>query len=157
MDPVELQMITRQADEMIRRGRSALLEAIRRAYAEGMSEEIIAESVGKSQPEVIEIIHFHGSTRNGLAIRKARTAVLDILKGEGLSNPRVFGSTARESDGEMSDINLLVSSESSVRRAKLVEIMERLTHVVGIPVDLVLDSAIREDLTDSILDEAIPL
>ncbi len=157
MGPVELELTARNADEMMARGRAMLVSAIREARASGMSEREIAVLVRRSQPEVHRLLHFHGTSPNGRALRRSRKDVLKILGEEGLSQPRVFGSTVRGEDGAGSDIDILVTASKPLGYMAQARVGQMLTDVVGVPVDVVFDHAIRPDLEGRILAEVVPL
>ena len=157
MNVTQLRERVRHADEMMERGRSELVTAIREAHSAGMSQRQIASTVGRSQPEISRLLRFHGSGPNGLALRKARAETLTILRSAGLVNPRVFGSTARGEDVDGSDIDLLVSAPRSLGMLAQSKVEHELETLIGAPVEIVLDDAIRTDLEAEILKEAVPL
>lgn len=91
------------------------------------------------------------------AVNAVRETVIEVLKKAGLENPRVFGSVARGKDHPNSDLDLLVTSTKPIGLLGLARIEEALSNLVGMPVDLVLDSGIREDLRSEIIGGAMPL
>lgn len=137
--------------------RANLVRAIRDAHRSGMSQRQIAQLVNRSQPEVNRLLRFHGSSVRGLALRKARGEVNNILTRAELSNPRVFGSTARGEDQTDSDVDLLVTAVRPLSLMTLARVEHELSAAIGYPVDLVLDDAIRPDLEEDILASAVPL
>lgn len=70
----------------------------------------------------------------------------------------VFGSVATGQDGPDSDVDLLFTMGGPLSLMELGRLEQRLAAAIGIPVDLVPDSAIRPDLRSGrILAEAVPL
>ena len=68
------------------------------------------------------------------------------------------GMSQREiTDHEGSDIDLLVSADVPLGLFALAQVEQAASALLGVPVDLVLDDAIRPDLRDRILNEAVPL
>ena len=157
MEMAELRKQAEEADLLVREGRDQLVAAIRRAHAEGASQRQIADAVNRSQPEVNRLLRFHGTSRNGRALREALPEVKKLLGDAGLSSPRVFGSTARGDDEQRSDIDLLVTPKQTLSLLAQARLEQRLSTAVGVPVDLVFDNALREDLAERILAEAVPL
>lgn len=145
------------AREQMEQGRARLVSALRFAKKSGMSERQIARSAGISQAEVNRLVRFHGTSPNAKALRAASPRVRELLRERGLSNPRVFGSTARGDDGAESDVDLLVTSSAPLGLFAQAELEMQLTEVVGRPVDLVFENNLREDLAERILREAVPL
>ena len=157
MEAVELQLAARNADQMMTDGRAMLVSAVREARAAGMSEREIGVLVGRSQPEVHRLLHFHGTSPNSRALRKARREILQILDESGLTRPRVFGSTARGEDSEGSDIDLLVTAREPLGYMAQAKLALVLTDVVGVPVDVVFENGIKPELEERIRSEAVPL
>ena len=143
VDVETLERETREADAAARAARGRLVAAVRRAYASGMSQREIAAHSNRSQPEIRRLLKFHGTTPNGRRLRANRDALVALLATDSLRSVRVFGSTARGTDHEGSDI--------------LAQVEQAASALLGVPVDLVLDDAIRPDLRDRILNEAVPL
>lgn len=157
MDTGTLELRAKEAERLLTEGRNQLVAAVREAHTSGMSQRQIAKAVGRSQPEVNRLIRFHGHSQGGILLRRNLSELRAILTSEGLSNPRVFGSTARGQDTEGSDIDLLVTPSMPLSLMDQARIGERLHDLLGVPVDLVLDNALRADLRDQILSEAVPL
>lgn len=157
MDVGAIQSQAREANALIQRGRKELVSLVRAAYSEGLPQREIARLIGRSQPEVNRLIRFHGTSPNGKRLRQALPEIKNILRSAGLSNLRVFGSTANETDGEDSDIDLLVTAEQPLGYLAQERIRSELSDAVGVPIDLVFDHAIRPDFASRILNEAIPL
>lgn len=75
--------------------------------------------------------------RIGRRVRSHRAEVLAILDKYGVTNPEIFGSTARGDDHDGSDLDLLVDLAPGTDLFDLVHIKADLESVLGVPVDLV--------------------
>lgn len=84
-------------------------------------------------------------------VRRARRRIVDRLLLDGLTNPRLFGSVARGEEREDSDLDLLVTMTHPLGLMSIARVERDLSAVVGRPVDLVIDAAIRPDLHDKIM------
>lgn len=153
----ELSKNSAHARKMIEAGRRELVQAVRKASASGMSQREIARVTGYSQPEINRLIRFHGTSENGRRLRKNAVEIKQILSKHGMSNIRVFGSTARGEDEPGSDIDLLVSVQKPLGYLTQARIEKQLKNLLGTNVDLVMDNAIRPDLEPSILTDAVAL
>ena len=90
-------------------------------------------------------------------IEARRSEIRRIAEQHGASNVRVFGSVARGEAKPESDVDLLVdvtSQTSSWFPAGLILDLEKL---LGRRVEIVTEKALREDLREHVLREAIPL
>jgi hypothetical protein len=67
----------------------------------------IARRIGRSQPEVSRLLHFHGTSPRAMALRRNRDVVRRLVRDAGGRNVRVFGSVATGTDHDGSDIDLL--------------------------------------------------
>lgn len=77
------------------------------------------------------------------------------IRAFGVRRLALFGSVARdEADGE-SDIDLLVEFDRPPGLFTFLRLQERLERIVGRPVDLVTPDALKRQLRDAILREAI--
>ncbi len=157
MEETELRRIAQRADQQMADARACFVGAVRQAAAEGMSQRRIAAAVGRSQPEISRLLRFHGTTPHAMRLRSMRERLLDELKRHGISNVRVFGSVAEGGDDENSDIDLLVTASEPMGLIAQEKLRADVSHIVGIAVDLVFDHAIRPDLQERILAEAVPL
>lgn len=157
MDTATLSRQAHEADTAVRRGRAILVDAIRQADAEGWSQREIARAIGRSQPEVNRLLRFHGESTGGMAVRRVRRQIIATLKSAGLENPRIFGSVARGDDTPDSDVDLLVTARQPLGLFALARVEHTLGELIGRPVDLVLDDAIRPDLAETVLSSAVKL
>lgn len=149
--------VARHADHRIAQARAELVRAVRQAAAAGMTQTQIAAEIGRSQPEVSRLLHFHGTSPLARRLRKHAAEIQRLVAEAGGSNVRVFGSVATGEDREDSDIDLLFTMERPLSLMQL-GVMERdVSRVLGCPVDVVPDSALRPEQRDRIMAEAVPL
>lgn len=122
-----------------------------------MTQAQIATAIGRSQPEVSRLLHFHGISPSAMRLRRCRAEIIELVKSSGGSNVRVFGSVATGSDHEGSNIDLLFTMRRPLSLMQLGTLEQRLAEYVGVTVDLVPDTAIQPALRDRIMAEAVPL
>ena len=73
-----------------------------------------------------------------LSLRDIRKGVLDALEGYPVKRVQLFGSYAAGSQGESSDVDLIVEFDSdAVSLLTLSALRQRIEDVLGVPVDLV--------------------
>jgi len=77
------------------------------------------------------------------------------LEKLGLSRVAVFGSTARGEAQPGSDIDLLVEFRHPVGFFRFLDVKAYLETLLGYPVDLVTQDALKRQLRDAILREAV--
>jgi len=82
----------------------------------------------------------------------AQRSMLERFKVSAIS---LFGSVARGEPTEESDIDLLVEFSQPIGLLQFVELKRLLEELLGRPVDLVTPKAIKPQLRDRILKEAI--
>lgn len=83
-----------------------------------------------------------------------RDEILAILRANGASNPRLFGSVARGEDRPDSDIDLLVDMEAGRSLIDLISIQQALESHLGRRVDLLTPPALNRHMRDRVLAEA---
>jgi predicted nucleotidyltransferase len=149
--------VARRSDRAVAQARAELVRAVRAAAAEGMTQAEIAEEIGRSQPEVSRLLRFHGTSPRARALRRHRSDVRRLVKEAGGSNVRVFGSLTTGTDHDGSDVDLLFTMERPLSLLALGRLERQIADLVGLPVDLVPDSALRPELRDRALAEAVPL
>ena len=86
-----------------------------------------------------------------------RDAILAAVAEFGGSNVRVFGSVARGDAGPTSDLDLLVDLPERTGVLTLGRIAQRVERLVGVETDVVPAAALRPELRDRVLAEAVPL
>ncbi len=91
-----------------------------------------------------------------------RDEVLDILRGHmaeikalGVARLAVFGSCVRGEERPDSDVDILVEFETPVSIFKFLDVKEYLEGILGHSVDLVMRGALKPQLRDRILTEAV--
>jgi uncharacterized protein len=149
--------VARRTDEATARARAELVRAVREAAAGGMTQAQIARQVGRSQPEVSRLLRFHGSSALGMRLRRSAGRVRKLVAEAGGSRVRVFGSVATGEDGPDSDVDLLFTMGEPLSLMELGRLEGRLAEVIGAQVDLVPDAALRPDLRERVLAEAVAL
>lgn len=87
-----------------------------------------------------------------LKILRENRALLDTY---GVARLSLFGSVARDEAREGSDIDLLVEFNRAVGLFEFVRLKRALGELVGHPVDLVTPGALKPQLRDRILGEAV--
>ena len=100
---------------------------------------------------------FRGATPLGRRLCEHREGVIALLANHGMTNVRVFGSTARGDDDLDSDIDLLVTVNPAPSLFGLARAELDVADLLGASVDLVPDRALRPDLRASIMMEAVEL
>jgi len=149
--------IARRCDEAVENARAELVRAVRAAAASGLTQSQIAAQIGRSQPEVSRLLHFHGNSPRALSLRRHRAEVVRLVGEAGGSNVRVFGSVATGDDHENSDIDLLIDLPATTGLLKLAKLERMIAAVVGTSVDVVAMDDLRPDFQERVLAEAVPL
>lgn len=73
----------------------------------------------------------------------------------GVTDLALFGSTARDTAGEGSDVDILVSFDGPATSKRYFGVQFYLEDLLGCPVDLVTDKALRPELRTYVEKEAI--
>lgn len=154
---VDLAEVARRTDESVAHARADLVRAVRQASAAGLTQAAIAKEIGRSQPEVSRLLRFHGSTPLGRRLRRHARQIRRLVADAGGSRVQVFGSVATGRDREGSDIDLLFDMGTPLSLMELGVLESRVAAVVGAPVDLVPAGALRPDLRERVLGEAVLL
>ena len=77
------------------------------------------------------------------------------LKEMGIESLALFGSVARDEATDASDVDLLVEFNRSVGLFHFARVRRRLSELLGCSVDLATPGALREEMRDEILQEAV--
>lgn len=80
----------------------------------------------------------------GRRVAAHRGELLDVLRRHGVTNPEVFGSAARGDDHEGSDVDLLVDFAPDTSIIDIIGIQQELQDLLGVPVDLIPRSGLKE-------------
>jgi predicted nucleotidyltransferase len=110
-----------------------------------------------NQPEFQAPARFTPRSHHGEVLAANREAVVALAQEHGMSNVRVFGSTARGTDRPDSDIDLLVDIGPRVSLFTLAGVEIALQSLLGVDVDLVQADAIKPRLEARILRDAVAL
>jgi predicted nucleotidyltransferase len=153
----DLEAVARRSDEAVRDARAELVHAVRDAARQGLTQAQIAQLIGRSQPEVSRLLRFHGRGRLALRLRQYAREVRELIDQAGGSNVRVFGSVATGAERAGSDIDLLFDMGTPMSLMELGALERRLSELLGAPVDLIPAAALRPDLRDLVLAEAVTL
>jgi predicted nucleotidyltransferase len=94
--------------------------------------------------------------RPSVVLEANRVKIRDIAARHHARHLRVFGSVARQSDRLDSDIDLLVTFDDQATLVDQAALVEELEDLLGVPVDVVSDDALRERDGD-LRAEAIPV
>jgi predicted nucleotidyltransferase len=92
-----------------------------------------------------------------LYLRALRERLPELAEEFHVRSLEVFGSYVRDEQTPKSDLDVLVTFEQAPGLFELVELRDRLSDVLGVPVDLVMKTALKPRLKQRILDEAIPV
>lgn len=122
-----------------------------------MTQTQIAAEIGRSQPEVSRLLHFHGTTPLARRLRTHASEVRRVIGAAGGTNVRVFGSVATGQDHDGSDVDLLFTMGTPLSLMQLGTLEQQLSQVLDTEVDLVPDSVLRPEFRDRALAEAVPL
>ena len=98
-----------------------------------------------------------GSGPTGRRVAAKRGDLLEVLRRHGVTNPEVFGSVARGDDREDSDVDLLVDFAPGTDIIDIIDIKHELEDVLGVPVDLVPRSGLKERVRARAARDLMPL
>lgn len=90
-------------------------------------------------------------------VRYLRRQILEIANRYGVYNIRVFGSVARGTEADDSDVDLLVSVEEGRSLLDLGGFQMSVQELIGCKVDVVSEAGVRERIRERILNEAQPV
>ncbi len=154
---VDLADVARRSDAAVRDARAELVHAVRGASRQGLTQAQIAQLIGRSQPEVARLLRFHGRGPLALRLRRHARQVRALIDQAGGSNVRVFGSVTAGTEHAGSDIDLLFDMGTAMGLMELGALERRLSELLGADVDLIPAAALRPDLRDRVLAEAVAL
>lgn len=90
-------------------------------------------------------------------VKARREEILQTAARHGAFNVRVFGSVARGSADEQSDLDLLVDMETGRSLFDLGGLLVELEELLGCNVDVVTEQGLRERIRERVLQEAVAL
>jgi predicted nucleotidyltransferase/predicted transcriptional regulator of viral defense system len=99
--------------------------------------------------------HLSGPT--GRRVATHRGELLEVLRRHGVTNPEIFGSSARGDDREDSDVDLLVDFAPGTDIIDIIGIKRELEDVLGVPVDLVPRNGLKERVRSRAEKDLLPL
>lgn len=97
------------------------------------------------------------TTEIGRRLVDQRQAVLEAAAAHGGSNVRVFGSVARGDASPDSDLDLLVDLPARTGVLRIGALAREIERLVGVAVDVVPSHALRREVRERVLEEAISL
>lgn len=95
--------------------------------------------------------------RPSQSLARNRERVLELAAARGASRVRVFGSVARDTDHEGSDLDLLVDLPAGTSLLDIVGLQFDIEAALGIKVDLCTEPELHPALRARVLAEARPL
>ncbi len=91
------------------------------------------------------------------ALKTRRAEILRIAARHGARNVRLFGSAARGSADDQSDVDLLVDMEPGRSLLDMGGFLMDLRELLGRDVDVVTERGLRPRIRERVLREAVPL
>lgn len=95
--------------------------------------------------------------RPSVVLESNRAAVREAASRWPVANPRVFGSVLHGTDGEGSDLDLLVDALPGATLFDLGGLQDELEAMLGLPVDLLTPAELPETVRAKVLAEAQPV
>ncbi|GAB3195270.1 hypothetical protein GCM10027062_01880 [Nocardioides hungaricus] len=93
----------------------------------------------------------------GRRVAAHRGELLEVLRRHGVTRPEVFGSAARGDDHEGSDVDILVDFPPGTSIIDIIGIQHELEDLLGVPVDLVPRSGLKERVRSRAAKDLLPL
>ena len=91
------------------------------------------------------------------AVHQYRKSILRLATEHGARNIRIFGSVARGTDSEGSDLDFLVDMPPDHSLLDRAGLMVELRELLGRPVDVVTERSLYAPIRSKVLMEAVPL
>lgn len=117
----------------------------------GLTQQELARRSGVAQPNIAayesgrrnlsramrdRLLHAMKPTARD-ALERHREDVARILLQHKMSNPRVFGSSASQTDTPSSDVDLLVDAQLGLDLLDIIDAADELENLLGVPVDII--------------------
>jgi len=99
----------------------------------------------------------HGRGVRDPLLRAHRDGILAVARRHGATGVRVFGSRARGTGEETSDVDLLVDLEPGRSLLDLAAVTVELRELLGRRVDVVTERGLRPRIREEVLRDAVPL
>jgi predicted nucleotidyltransferase len=96
-------------------------------------------------------------SRKQIVLRANREQILQIAARFGIQRVRVFGSVARGTDDEQSDVDFLVELAPDRSLLDLGGFLYEMRSLLGTDVDVVTEKGIRKRIRERVLAEAVDL
>ena len=93
----------------------------------------------------------------GQRVAAHRAELRDVLRRHCVTNPEIFGSTARGDDHEGSDVDILVDFPPGTSIIDIIGIQHELQDLLGVPVDLIPRNGLKERVRSKALKDLLPL
>jgi predicted nucleotidyltransferase len=111
---------------------------------------------------VAEMVYLRSVERNAemtpsKSLQLNRDRLREIFARFNVSNPRLFGSVAREEDDERSDIDILVDAGKGVSFFDLADLETELQSVLGFKVDVTTTRGLADDVRKKVEQDLRPL
>ena len=95
--------------------------------------------------------------RPSTALESHRQAIVQIVERHNALNPRVFGSVAHGTDGEDSDLDILIDPTPKTSLMDVAKIKVELEAILGVKVDVLTPNALPDSFRHIVLAEAVPV
>jgi predicted nucleotidyltransferase len=95
--------------------------------------------------------------RPSTALESHRQTIVQIVERHNALNPRVFGSVANGTDGEDSDLDILIDPTPKTSLMDVAKIQVELEGILGVKVDVLTPNALPDSFRHIVLAEAVPL
>lgn len=92
-----------------------------------------------------------------IALNQNREAIRSLVAQHRVTNPRVFGSTARNEDLDGSDLDLLVDALPGTTLFHLGDLHHAIEQLLGVPVDLRTPGDLPIQFRKKVVADALPL
>ncbi len=108
-------------------------------------------------PEVLMRIRLALASRPSARVDQHRDDIRALVAEHRATDPRVFGSVARGEDGPDSDLDLLVDFTDEATLLDEVGLRLALSDLLRVEVDVVAADALRGEVRERVLREAVPV
>jgi hypothetical protein len=95
--------------------------------------------------------------RPSTALESHREAIVQIVESRNALNPRVFGSVAHGTDGDGSDLDILIDPTPETSLMDVAKIQIELEAILGVKVDVLTPNALPDSFRHIVLAEAVPV
>ena len=95
--------------------------------------------------------------RPSTALESHREAIVQIVESRNALNPRVFGSVAHGTDGDGSDLDILIDPTPETSLMDVAKIQIELEAILGVKVDVLTPNALPDSFRHIVLAKAVPV